>query len=187
MTPLAIDLCCGLGGWAIGLLELGYQVIGVDNVPQPKYPGTFILADVLTWRPPADRPVQLIVASPPCIAFSHAKRNPTQEEIAAGLELVQACFDLASDARAPLVLENVHGLQRYIGTAANHYGKFYLWGDGVPALLPQGPRWKDRYKMHHRSAALRAMIPVPLSLAVGRYHLAMVDHREKGEGPEVNP
>jgi len=28
--PLAIDLCCGLGGWTEGLLAEGYRVIGYD-------------------------------------------------------------------------------------------------------------------------------------------------------------
>lgn len=28
--PLAIDLYCGLGGWAEGLLSEGYRVIGFD-------------------------------------------------------------------------------------------------------------------------------------------------------------
>jgi site-specific DNA-cytosine methylase len=28
--PLAIDLYCGLGGWAEGLLAEGYRVVGFD-------------------------------------------------------------------------------------------------------------------------------------------------------------
>ncbi|HLG99849.1 MAG TPA: hypothetical protein VKX49_26300 [Bryobacteraceae bacterium] len=27
MRPLAIDLCCGKGGWTRGLLEAGFRVI----------------------------------------------------------------------------------------------------------------------------------------------------------------
>ena len=30
MTPLAIDLFCGLGGWTEGLLAEGYRVVGFD-------------------------------------------------------------------------------------------------------------------------------------------------------------
>ena len=30
MTPLAIDLFCGLGGWTEGLLAEGYWVVGFD-------------------------------------------------------------------------------------------------------------------------------------------------------------
>lgn len=28
--PIAYDICCGLGGWTIPLLEEGYRVIGFD-------------------------------------------------------------------------------------------------------------------------------------------------------------
>jgi len=30
MKPLAIDLYCGLGGWAEGFLSEGYRVVGFD-------------------------------------------------------------------------------------------------------------------------------------------------------------
>jgi len=30
MTPLGIDLFCGLGGWTEGLLAEGYRVVGFD-------------------------------------------------------------------------------------------------------------------------------------------------------------
>lgn len=37
MTPLAIDLFCGLGGWTEGLLAEGYYVVGFD-VERHRYP-----------------------------------------------------------------------------------------------------------------------------------------------------
>jgi hypothetical protein len=45
--PLAIDLFCGLGGWAEGFLSEGYTVIGFDIERRP-YPGQLVLQDVLT-------------------------------------------------------------------------------------------------------------------------------------------
>ena len=52
MKPLAIDLFCGLGGWAHGLLAEGWDVIGFDierhEYDGDKYPGQLVLQDVLT-------------------------------------------------------------------------------------------------------------------------------------------
>lgn len=55
--------------------------------------------------------------------------------------LFDACFRIQREASAaagryiPLVVENVAGAQRWVGSAKWHYGSFYLWGD-VPAVMP---------------------------------------------------
>jgi site-specific DNA-cytosine methylase len=45
MTPLAIDLFCGLGGWTEGLLAEGYRVVGFDierhAYGENRYPAQF--------------------------------------------------------------------------------------------------------------------------------------------------
>lgn len=41
----------------------------------------------------------------------------------------------------PLLIENVKGAQRWIGSARWHYGSFYLWGD-IPALMPMSKLFK---------------------------------------------
>lgn len=165
---LAFDLCCGTGGWTDALLALGYQVIGVDIHRDRRYRGELLLMDVRDL--PRLPPCQLIVASPPCNEFSLARIPRVSHP---DLSIVRACFRLG--AGLPFVLENVHGLQRFLGPAAHHYGRFYLWGD-VPALLPQGPPWKARSKTLHRSPALRARIPYELADAVGRFYLRQAAH-----------
>ena len=47
MTLLAIDLFCGLGGWAEGFLSEGWRIIGFDNESKP-YPGEFVIQKVVT-------------------------------------------------------------------------------------------------------------------------------------------
>ena len=69
MKPLAIDLFCGLGGWAEGFLAEGYDVIGFDIERRP-YPGQLVLQDVLTLHGAQFRDAVVIVASPPCDDFS---------------------------------------------------------------------------------------------------------------------
>lgn len=73
--PLAIDLCCGLGGWTEGLLAEGYRVIGYDieahEYDDEKYPGELRLENVLTLQGAQFKDAALIVASPPCQEYSY--------------------------------------------------------------------------------------------------------------------
>lgn len=107
-APLALDLFCGAGGASMGLHRAGFEVVGVDVRPQPRYPFTFIQADAL--RPPIDLSrFAFIWASPPCQAYSSASAS---QRIAGRVypDLVAATRDLlhASGCRA-WVIENVVG------------------------------------------------------------------------------
>ena len=42
-APLAIDLCCGKGGWTRGLIDAGFRVIGFDVIAYPQYPADLVL------------------------------------------------------------------------------------------------------------------------------------------------
>lgn len=153
MRPLAIDLFCGLGGWTEGLLAEGYEVIGFDierhDYDGDRYPAQLVLQDVRTLHGRQFRDAALIVASPPCQAYSYrampwkrAKALPPPDNT-----LFDTCFRLqreaskASGRHVPLVVENVRGAQPYVGRARWNFGSFYLWGD-VPALMPI-PRRSD--------------------------------------------
>ena len=139
---MAIDLFCGLGGWAEGFLAEGYNVIGFD-IERRSYPGKLVLQDVLTLHGSQFRNATAIVASPPCQAYSYrampwkrAKALPPPDN-----SLFDACFRIQREAceaagrYIPMVVENVKGAQKWVGSARWHYGSFYLWGD-VPALMP---------------------------------------------------
>ena len=147
--PLAIDLYCGLGGWTDGLLAEGWRVVGFDlerhDYGTGGYPGQLVLQDVTTLHGRQFKDAALIVASPPCQAYSYrampwsrAKALPPPDNT-----LFEACFRIQREAIEaaghfiPLVVENVRGAQKWVGRARWHYGSFYLWGD-VPALMPIG-------------------------------------------------
>ena len=69
--PRLLDLFCGAGGAAVGYHRAGFDVVGVDNRPQPHYPFKFVQADALDYlRDLHERPLgvwyEAIHASPPC-------------------------------------------------------------------------------------------------------------------------
>lgn len=141
MKPLAIDLCCGKGGWTLGLLAAGFRVIGYDieDMGYVKSPDAqLVIQDIRTIDGTKLRGAQLIVASTPCQEFSvhgmkHFHPNPPHPTL--GIELFQHAQRIAQEAGCPIVLENVRAARKFIGAAQAHIGSFYLWGD-VPALLP---------------------------------------------------
>lgn len=73
--PLAVDLFCGLGGWTEGLMAEGWHCRGYDieahEYGDERYPGEFVLADVMALTGADVADADLIVASPPCQEFSY--------------------------------------------------------------------------------------------------------------------
>jgi hypothetical protein len=147
MRPICYDLFCGLGGWSEGFLAEGYECRGYDieahDYGTGGYPGTLILRDVRSIHGSEFKDATVIVASPPCQAYSYrampwsrAKALPPPDN-----ELFNSCFRIQREAieaaghYIPMVVENVRGAQKWVGRAQWHYGSFYLWGD-VPALMP---------------------------------------------------
>ena len=103
-TKKMLDLFCGAGGAAVGYHRAGFEVVGVDIDPQPRFPFEFIQADALALSAEFLSQFDAIHASPPCQAFSRALGNRTTQ--ATGEELGDIRPRLR-EAGKPYLIENV--------------------------------------------------------------------------------
>jgi DNA (cytosine-5)-methyltransferase 1 len=103
--PRLLDLFCGAGGAAVGYSRAGFEVVGVDIAPQPRYPFEFHQADALEFLAAAGRDFDAIHASPPCQRYTTAsfcRKNKDRHP-----DLVDQVRSLFKDMATPYVIENV--------------------------------------------------------------------------------
>lgn len=101
--PLLLDLFCGAGGAAVGYHRAGFDVVGVDIKPQPRYPFRHIVANAMTF--PLDG-YDAIHASPPC--QDHSPLSGIAGKHGTGWMLA-ATIDRLRGSGVPYVVENVPG------------------------------------------------------------------------------
>jgi DNA (cytosine-5)-methyltransferase 1 len=123
--PRLLDLFCCAGGAAMGYHQAGFDVVGVDIKPQPRYPFPFIQSDAVTalrnsveardrrgryrlaGSPHDPIGFDAVHASPPCQKHSDlAKRNGNADAWPCFIEPIRALL-IASGL--PYVIENVEG------------------------------------------------------------------------------
>ena len=99
----ALDLFCGAGGASMGLHRAGFEVVGVDLHPMPRYPFEFHQADAMEF--PLDG-FDFYWASPPCQLFSALA---TREDLSGYPDLVDPIRQRLLATGKPFVIENVPG------------------------------------------------------------------------------
>jgi DNA (cytosine-5)-methyltransferase 1 len=118
VKPRLLDLFCGAGGAGMGYHQAGFDVVGVDINPQPRYPFHFVQMDafyflrlLINGATPSGHlfsEFSAIHASPPCQAYSVAaqgQRNAGKEYP----DLLAPTRERLTEAGIPWVIENVPG------------------------------------------------------------------------------
>lgn len=105
MRPRLLDLFCGAGGCSVGYHRAGFDVVGVDINPQPRYPFPFFQDDALEFIKTVIRDgcdFDVIHASPPCQAWSVANNQKRSYP-----ELIEPVRNLMEISKRLYVIENV--------------------------------------------------------------------------------
>lgn len=140
-----LDLCAGKFGWSLPFLARGWKVIAVDLVRPDYVPDgvTFYEENILNWDAArvAAEGINFGCASTPCEGFSTMRNfRPPVPYPELGIKLFDHVRSIYNDAGIPYVMENVSGAAKYVGPYVANAGSYYLWGNAVPPILPQGLR-----------------------------------------------
>lgn len=100
-----LDLFCCAGGAAMGYARAGFEVVGVDHCPQPRYPFEFIQADVSTLDPSFLAGFDAIHASPPCQKYTAASALQGRDHV----DLIPETRAMLQASGRPYIIENVPG------------------------------------------------------------------------------
>ena len=151
MTALKIlDLFCGQGGAGEGYRRAGFEVVGVDIDPQPRYPFEFIQADVTTLDPEwIAANFDAVHASPPCQGYTTMTRH--LERKSEWPKLIGPTRDALQAIGLPYVIENVVGARADMEEAALLHGGMFGLGVDRPRLFetsfllatPRAPRTRN--------------------------------------------
>lgn len=118
--PRLLDLFCGAGGAAMGYHRAGFDVVGVDIKPQPRYPFEFIQADAFYALKAWGYRFNAVHASPPCQAYSWAAKRWDVERD----DLLAPTRSALIQSGMPWVIENVVGapMGNYVTLCGTMFG-----------------------------------------------------------------
>jgi len=137
-----LDLFCGAGGAGKGYSDAGFEVVGVDIKPQPRYPFEFIQADALEFLDGGGAVgFNAVHASPPCQAYI---RSGMVAKDGRHPELIEPTRECLQATGLSWVIENVPGAPirpdvvlcgSMFGLAIRRHRWFELsWGEPVMTL-----------------------------------------------------
>ena len=107
MTYRLLDLYSCAGGAGTGYARAGFDVVGVDIDPQPRYPFEHHVSDAIAYAREHGHEFDAIHASPPC------QRYTALQAVAGNADdwpdLIGPTRDLLDELGKPYVIENVQG------------------------------------------------------------------------------
>lgn len=120
-APRLLDLYCGGGGAADGYIRAGFEVVGVDIVSQPGFPGRFVQGDALEFLERFGSDFDVIHASPPCQAYSSFVTSRSSKWVGTKgkdePKLIEPTRELLIRSGRPWILENVIGARESMGAS----------------------------------------------------------------------
>ena len=125
MRPRALDLFCCAGGAGMGLHRAGFDVVGVDIAPRPRYPFRFVMADALTF--PLDG-FDFIWASPPCQFATAMRHAPNAKGPDGHPNLSPAVRARLQSARTLWCIENVEEAKGHLRNPVTLCGSMFGLG-----------------------------------------------------------
>lgn len=185
-----LDLFSGLGGWSKSFLNLGHEVMRIENNPLLSEVENTQIMCVKDFRDElrlaldsGHQPIRpdIILASPPCTEFSNAYSSPKSihvrenglESYEPDMSLLEATIDIIKMLNPRYwVIENVVGsiryFEEYLGKPKQIIGPFVLWGVFPHIhLFEQLPSKAEKDKRHSPLRSnYKAEIPLPLSMAL---------------------
>ncbi|MGW4395533.1 DNA methylase [Amycolatopsis nivea] len=99
---ILVCFCCQ-GGEAMGYYLAGFDVVGVDIQPQPRFPFPFVQADAIAYAREHGHAFDAVAGGPPCQGYSltwriHGNQHP---------RLIGQFRDVLTGLGKPYVIENV--------------------------------------------------------------------------------
>lgn len=145
--PLHLELFCGAGGSAAGYNRAGFDIVGVDLHPQPRFPFEFIQADAIEWLGGLIETQQAFIsggrwralgdfasigASPPCQAHTTMSNRwrGAGGKADQHVNLIPETRELLQATGLPYVIENVPGARAFMRSPIVLNG----WTMGLPRL-----------------------------------------------------
>lgn len=158
--PRLLDLFCCAGGAGAGYHRAGFDVVGVDLEPQPRYPFQFVQGDALAYVAAHGHEFDAIHASPPCQANLHGLGavNRTLGREYAHVDLIPETRALLRASGKPYVIENVVGaaLLAPVRVCGSSFGlpihRHRLFESNVLLLVPECEHDRLRERKYWTSA-----------------------------------
>jgi DNA (cytosine-5)-methyltransferase 1 len=153
-----LDLFCGAGGAGMGYQRAGFEVTGVDILPQKHYPFAFHQADALEFVAAHGHEYDVIHASPPCQGYSTLTPTAYKQQHPDMIGIVRAAL---CQLNKSYVIENVAGARKHLNNPILLCGSMFglqVWRHryfesnvelgltyscnhgGVPVLISGSPR-----------------------------------------------
>lgn len=101
-----LDLFCGVGGAGEGYQRVGFEVTGVDHIPQPNNPHHFIEEDAIFYLITEGHKYDVVHLSPPCQQYS-ISTAPQRNKGKTYPDYIKRCRELLLNIGIPYVMENV--------------------------------------------------------------------------------